>query len=53
MDGKLIYSCHGKALKELGRVKLRWNLQMKVVKHDVSDIMLYVPLNILVLLSKG
>ena len=53
MEGKLIYSGHGKALKEAGRVKLRLNLEMKVVKGDVTDIMLFVLLNILVLLSKG
>jgi len=39
-------------------VKLRWNLekgcrQMKVAKDDDGDILLFVVLNILVLLSKG
>jgi hypothetical protein len=32
LDGKLIYSGHEKALKEVGRVKLRWNLEKYLVR---------------------
>ena len=32
LDGKLIYSGHGKALKEGGRVKLRWIIVKYLVR---------------------
>jgi hypothetical protein len=31
LEGKFIFSGHGKALKKVGRLKLRWNLEKYLV----------------------